>query len=325
MVPKSLFLNVFRYSLLFFLLYALFLGSIGVVFAGFGITPPYVKNDRLTRESSYKQKITLVRSDPTEDLKTEITINVPGIEHWFSIDKGTEFILPKGKKQTPIVITVNVPGDAKYGDYQGNIRIRTSPANTLEGGGVSIALGAQIDVDINVVDKVFDFIVRRVKISDMEEGYRRWGLFFPGKVKFFMTIENTGNVSFGPTNVRFEIYDSQVENLLETTKNRNKIQKIPPFAIQEVVAELPIRLSAGRYTAKYTIFKKDEIAQQGEINVSISSLGAVLGYDGYGFLALSLKDKAKVSGVFGGIAFVFLSLFVFAIRRRRKKRAYLNQ
>ena len=60
--------------------------------AGFGVSPPYVKNERLDRGSHYEQKIILVRGDPIEDLKAEITIDVPGAQEWISIDKGTEFI-----------------------------------------------------------------------------------------------------------------------------------------------------------------------------------------------------------------------------------------
>ena len=264
-------------SVILLLVAIFFLQQAPLVEAGFGITPPYVQNSRLTRGTVYEQKITLVRSDPNTDLKTEITMNIPGIESWFSIDRGNEFILPAGTTQMPIIVTVRVPDDAEYKKYKGAIRIRTSAAGIPEGGGVSIALGAQVDVDIEVVDKILDFDVRRIKIADMEEGRRKWGLFFPAKIKFFMTIENTGNEQWGPTKVVFDIYDSEMETLLESTKNTNKIEKIDPFAIKEVLAELPTRLPAGRYTAKYTIYKNDEVAQQSQVNLSVSTLGSVPG------------------------------------------------
>jgi hypothetical protein len=306
-----------------FLVSILFLGSASVAFAGFGISPPYVENHRLTRGSVYHQTINLVRSDPTEDLKTEITMNTPGIEHWFSVDKGKEFILPKGVTQIPIVVEVRVPNDAEYKEYKGAIRVRTSAANPqVEGGGVSIALGAQIDVALEVVDKILDFMVRRVNIADLEEGRRKWGLFFPGKIRFVMMIENTGNAVYGPTKVVFEIYDSEMETLLETTENTNKMEEVAPFATQEILAELPTRLSAGRYTAKYAIYKGDEIAAQDTINVSILPIGTIPGYEGYGFVGLSLADKLKVAGVVGVPLVLILALVAFVVWRRRRVSAF---
>ena len=285
--------------------------------AGFGITPPYVENDRLTRETVYEQKITLVRSDPTEDLRAQITMNIPEVESWFTIDQGREFILPAGAKQFPIVVRVTVPSDAEFKEYDGAIRIRTSPVNQdTSAGGVSIALGAQIDVDIEVVDKILDFDIRKIRIADLEEGRRKWGLFFPGKIRFFMTVENTGNVAHSPTRVQFDIYDTDMENLLETTHNTNKIKKVDPFLIEEVVAELPTTLGAGRYKAKYTIYNGDEIVQQNEINVSISTLGSVLGYAGYGFDGLSIADLVKLGAV-ATIPFIILIILIIIIARVR--------
>ncbi len=298
-----------------------FFGIIHVAYAGFGITPPYVNNDRLTRGTVFEQRITLVRSDPTDDQKVEISLNIPGVESWFTVDRGTTFIMPAGETQVPIIISVNVPADAEYTRHQGTIRIRTSSASDQPSGGVSIALGAQIDVDIKVVDKIYDFTVRRIRVSDLEEGRRKWGLFFPAKIRFTMTVENTGNTAYGPTKVKFDIYDSEVEQLLETTYNTNKIEKIEPFAIKELLAELPTRLSAGRYTAKYTIYKGEDIAQQNQINLSVAAIGAVQGYTGYGFWGLSTIDKIKVAAVLGGpILLLIILFFVLGVRRRNRAR-----
>ena len=311
--------------LMFALVFAIVGSTAGTAFAGFGITPPYVDNQRLARGSVYEQKIILVRSDPTDDLKAEITTNVPGAQDWISVDRGNTFILPAGSTQVPIVVTVKVPANAEFKQYKGAIRVRTSSAgNQPKGGGVSIALGAQIDVDLRVVDKIFDFNVRQIRIADLEVGRMKWGLFFPGKIRFFMTIENTGNADFGPTKVKFDIYDAEKENLLETTYNTNRIESIPPFAIKEVISELPTRLPAGRYVAKYTIYKNDEIAQENEVNLSVAAVGAVPGYTGYGFGGLSLKDKFKVFGVVG-VPAIFLIVLIFIIVQRSRRRRQMRQ
>lgn len=298
---------------------ALFVSTATPALAGFGISPPYVFNNRLTRGTVFKQQITLVRSDPTDDLTTTITMNIPEVQSWFSVDRGTTFTMPKGEKQVPIVVTVTVPDDAGYARYKGAIRVRTAPADNArpEAGGVSIALGAQIDVDVEVVDKIYDFEVRKIRIDDLEEGRRKWGLFFPGKIRFYITVENTGNTEYGPTKVKFDIYDNQGETLLETTENTNRLKKIAPFGNDEIVAELPTRLTAGKYIAKYTIYKGEEVAQQNEINVSIAAIGAVAGYEGYGFDGLSLQDKLKVAAA--GAIPVILLLGIVALFWKRKK------
>lgn len=288
--------------------------------AGFGITPPYLRSDRLARGTVYTQVINLVRSDAPDDLKVTITLNIPGAQEWVSVDKGNEFIIPKGVTQLPITVSVRVPNDAPYKEYTGTMRIRTSSANPAAAGGVSIALGAQVDVDLKVVDKILDFDVRQVRISDLEEGIQKFGLFFPGKMKFYMTIENTGNAVYGPTKVHFDIYDSNMENLLESVDNTNKIEKIAPFTIKEVLAELPTRLPNGSYAVKYAIYKDKDIAQQGELNMSVAAIGTVAGYQGYGFDGLSLEDKLKIAAVIILPVLLFVIFMVFAVRRRRRRK-----
>jgi hypothetical protein len=310
------------------LAFLLFLFSASPVFAGFGITPPYVRNDRLTPGSVFEQQIILVRSDPVEDLQATITVNTPGIESWISIDRGKEFILPKGQLQVPIVITVRVPKDAAYESHTGAIRIRTASLVTPTGAGVSIALGAQVDVALTVVDKVYDFSVRKIRLSDLEEGVRKWGLFFPGKIRFYITAENTGNTPFGPTRVQFDIYDSDRETFLERIENTNKLERIDPFATKEILAELPTRLPVGLYSATYTIYKNEEIAQQNEVTLSINPLGTVAGYEGYGFEGLSLADKAKFVAAIGIPLLFILALILIsfyrlrALRRARQRSAW---
>jgi hypothetical protein len=64
--------RVVRNSVVFVLLLPVLFFSTGIseVFAGFGITPPYVRNTSLTRNSTYEQQILLVRSDSNPRLDT---------------------------------------------------------------------------------------------------------------------------------------------------------------------------------------------------------------------------------------------------------------
>jgi len=244
-------------------------------YAGFGITPPYVTNTSLTRNSVYEQTILLVRSDPTVDLKATISIDVPGVNEWFEVLEGNEFLLPKGEQKVPMTVRVTVPDNADYDTYEGNIRIKTgAPDDQVAGGAVSISLGAQVDVNITVIDKIIrDFKIRKIGISDLNEGHKIGWLYFPGKIRFEMLLENLGNVPVAPTDVVFRIYDHSGTVLLEETHRKGNIDEVKPFDITTVYAELPTRLPAGSYLARFEIKNEDEVKQEGELNVSILPYG----------------------------------------------------
>lgn len=301
---------VFKRIVLFLIVCLLLSFSlIEIVQAGFGISPPYVKNENLGQGSYYEKKITLVRGDPIEDWKIEIIVNVPGADDWISVDKGKEFIMPEGAQQVPMVIKVNIPEDAKFGRYTGTIRVKTAPVKSPEPGTISILLGGQIDVNLNVQKEIFDFNVRGVKSSDLEEGEKRWIFYFPGIIKFSMQIENLGNIKASPSKVLFDIYDENEKELLESIAT-TKMNKINPFEIDWVIAELKTKLKAGSYYAQYKIFKKDEIVSQGKIHLSILSKGAITDYQRATIFDLALKDKLII--LFGILLFIGLLYFIIS-------------
>lgn len=287
------------------------------VYAGFGVTPPYVTNMSLTRNSIYEQTIYLVRSDPSTDLKATISIDVPGINEWFTINQGTEFLLPKGEQKVPMIVKVVVPENAEYKQYKGNIRIKTgAPDDKVSGGAVSISLGAQLDVDITVIDKkIKEFKVRKIGISDLNQGHKVGWLYFPGKIRFEMLIENTGNVAIAPSDVVFRIYDKTGNVLLEETHKKGKIDTVDPFMTESVFAELPTKLPSGSYLARFEIKNDDVVKLDGEVNLSILPYGT-LQAAGFGFLGLSVAHKLSL---IVPIVFVFFASSVVFIRLRRRK------
>jgi hypothetical protein len=289
---------------------------------GFGITPPYVQSDTLIRTSQYDQTIILVRSDPTEDLEARISVNVPEAGSWITIDKGLAFPLPKGERQVPMTVHVSVPDDAEFGTYRGNIRVVIASPSGPQAGTVGIALGAQIDVALAVIDKkIFDFRVRAVTVFDLNEGHKLWWMYFPGKVRLSMNIENLGNVPAAPTKVEFDIYDSRREKLLESLVNTNEIVPIEPSGVREgaTVAEFPTKLPAGTYQAVYRIYKNTELLREGDVTLTIVPYGTLAGYAGYGFEGLDLRDQLIVIIlVLVPLIGLIYSTFVIARHRRRK-------
>lgn len=313
-----------RYFMSKFLVFAFFIPvfflSVGVPFAeaGFGITPPYVKNTSLIRSSTYEQQILLVRGDPNESLVAEVTVDAPEIASWIQIVEGERIPLPKGEQKVPMTVRVTVPENAEFKNYTGAIRIQTVPDDgQVTQGAVNISLGALVDIDLTVIDKeIKDFRVRKISIDELNEGHKWLWLFFPGKIRTQMMIENIGNVEVAPSKVDIRIYERTGTVLLEETKNIGRITEVKPYGTDTVTAEVPTRLPAGSYVARYRIYNGDEVKQEGDVSLTIHPYGT-LQQAGFGFMGLSLAHKISV--LLPIFSFLIAVLYLIHIRRSRKR------
>ena len=309
--------------LVFLFLIPVFFLSAGVPFAeaSFGITPPYVKNTSLIRNSTYEQQILLVRGDPNVELVAEVTIDAPEIASWIQIVEGNRIQLPKGEQKVPMTVRVTVPEEAEFKNYTGSIRIRTLPADgQVTPGAVSISLGALVDIDLSVIDKeIEDFRVRKISIGELNEGHKFAWLFFPGKARVEMMIENIGNVEVAPSKVDLRIYERTGTVLLEETKHVGKISKIKPYGTDTVTAEIPSRLPAGSYVARYRIYNGDDIKQEGDVSLTILPYGT-LQLAGFGFAGLSLPHKISI--LLPIFSLLIAILYLVHIRRSRKRNRF---
>lgn len=298
--------------------------SVGINFAeaGFGITPPYVKNTSLIRNSVYEQQILLVRGDPDSAQKAEVSIDAPGFEDWIQVIEGDAIPMPKGEQKVPMTVRVTVPEDAEYKTYTGAIRIRTVPDDgQVAAGAVSISLGALIDIELTVIDKqIRDFRVRKVSAEDLNEGSKLAWLFFPGKIRFDMLIENIGNVDIAPSKVELKIYDRTGKVLLEETKNIGKVKKIKPYATEEVTAEVPTRLPDGSYVVRYKVYNGEEVKQEGDFSLSILPEGS-LQVAGFGFMGLSIAHKISILlPIFSVLIIVLYAIYNYRNRSHGKRK-----
>lgn len=293
--------------------------GVGQVLAGFGITPPYVRNTSLTRNSIYEQRILLVRSEANVGQIAEVSVDAPEIQDWIEIVEGYEIRMPQGVQKVPMTVRINVPPNAEFKEYEGAIRIRTLPEDgNVAAGAVSISLGALVDVSLSVIDRqIKDFRVRRISAPDLNEGHKFAWLFFPGKIRFSMLIENTGNVDIAPSLVEFRIFDRSGKVLLEETKNIGRINKVTPYHTESVIAELPTSLPAGSYVARYRIFNDEELKQEGDLSLNILPAGT-LEAAGFGFIGLSMAHKVSV--LLPLFALLIAGIYISRARRRDRTR-----
>lgn len=288
--------------------------------AGFGVTPPYVRNTSLTRNSTYEQQILLVRGDPAFPLKATVIVDAPEILSWIEIVEGTEFELPKGEQKVPMTVRIKVPKNAEFKNYTGAIRVKTGASDdAVASGAVNISLGAQIDIELDVIDKeIKDFRIQKIGISDLNEGHKFAWLYFPGKIQFNMLVENIGNVDVSPSKVTFSVFDATGNVLLEDIKSKGTIKKVAPYGAEQVIAQLPTRLPAGTYIARYKIFNDDEIKQEGEVNVNILPYGT-LQVAGFGFIGLSLAHQISVIlPILALLSIIIFTIYTIKERRLRK-------
>ena len=138
----------FIFAVLFFCLIL----SPSLVLGAFGISPPFIHATHLVKGARYAQTIYLVQDQSNEDLKIQAEIDVPeSIRSWVTVDQGANFVIPKGVRQFPVQVIIQVPKDTGPTAYQGKVVFTTSPS---EAGQVTIALGAQVSLDIVVGEDI---------------------------------------------------------------------------------------------------------------------------------------------------------------------------
>jgi uncharacterized membrane protein len=261
-----------------------------------------------------------VRGDPNTAQKAEISVDAPEIASWIEVIEGDVISLPRGEQKVPMTVRVTVPDNAEFKTYQGSIRIRTVPdSGEVTQGAVNISLGALVDIDLTVIDReIKDFRLRRVSVEDLNEGTKFLWLFFPGKIRFDMAVENIGNVDVSPSNVDLRIYDRSGKVLLEEVDTIGRIKRIKPYATETVTASIPTRLPAGSYVARYRVYNDDEVKQEGDLTMNILPAGT-LETAGFGFIGLSIAHKISI--LLPLFSLMIALLYLYRGLRSKKRRS----
>lgn len=229
--------------------------SIPFSVGAFGISPPFVTSDRLTRGSSFDTTIFLVQGKPDVDLEIQAIFDVPeNIRDWFSVDKGEKFTIPAGIQQFPIVVTTKVPKDAEYNIYKGYLRINTIPVRK-EGEQVNISVGARVEINLTVGDNIIkDLTVKGINILDIREGEAPQAI---------VTMQNLGNVPIALELATMEVYDKYGEVRLGYGQTEN-LPEVEAFQTKEFVIEFPvnIKLGIGEYWGLARLYREEAVVKE---------------------------------------------------------------
>ncbi|MBI2035112.1 MAG: hypothetical protein HYT12_00310 [Candidatus Liptonbacteria bacterium] len=279
---------------------ALFLGLFSLQTnsaSAFGVSPPFINAIKLIPGSRFESVIYLVQGKPDYDLKIQASFELPEkVKDWVSLDAGQDFIIPKGTRQFPVKVLINVPQNAELGIYKGVLRVISVPSRE-EGAQINIATGARIELNIAVGnDLVVDFEIKKLDILDIHEG---------DGPAVAVTLENKGNVAIAPDYATFEIFDKYGDNRLGFAQVE-KFPEIKPFQTETFTIEFPIGISLGigEYWGEAKIYREKAV---------LKSLRTV-----FDVTERKVNTLALAMGGGGG-AGIFLLLLAAAFFRRKRK------
>ena len=128
------------------------------MYAGYGITPPYIKTDDKCPGDQFKQTFNFLNKvDTTNDLNFYIEFYDKDprlispiiiddslmMKQWITPNEG-KITIPAGETRYPILFTVNIPNNVGPGNYNGKIYLRSTDDNKLSSTiDVSIAIDSR--------------------------------------------------------------------------------------------------------------------------------------------------------------------------------------
>ncbi|MDI6820985.1 MAG: hypothetical protein QMD65_02275 [Patescibacteria group bacterium] len=301
----NLLISVFLVFLLLFLLAPQTQGA-------FGISPPFLNANYLIKGARYSQIIYLVQDQPNEDLKIKAVLDISEkIRSWIKIDKGFEFVIPKGTRQFPVEVIIEVPKDAGLGIYRGNLSFTGAPAQS---GQVTIAMGVQVALNLTVGEGIYQKLsVPMIRLLDIEESWAP---------RVYIKVSNEGNVSEVFTGATYELMDQFGETRLAYMQKTKDFPEIPPFTQGEYTIEFPINfhLGIGQYWGNVVFYQNEKAVASQKTVFNVLKAGSISG------------SVAQFSGFMKtnkNYLFITLIIIVFAIgfgiwrKNRRAKKASL--
>ena len=279
------------------------------VHAGFGISPPSIKETRLVPGSRITRTVYLIQGNPEKAVAMDVAVESKDIKDWISFDPTGSFTIPAGVQQFPLKVTVTVPKDAELGIYKAFIRPSTNPENAKAAGGVAISLGGRIDVELTVGDDVYEsFTITNIDIEHIRAGENP---------KVNIEVENTGNVPTGPSAASFELFN-KFGDIRLAYGDVDIEEEVPSFTKRGMEIEFPlsVRLAEGEYWGNVKIYddtgsRVKELKKPFMVKEGIGFSGFMAGVGGTG-LRIGLWTL-------GGLFVLVIFFFLWRRLRRRRK------
>jgi|GEM_PF-1364356 len=268
--------------------------------AGFGVSPPLIEEGRLVRGISMERIVYLVQGVPDRDVPIEVQVDSE-IKDWISFPQGMPVTIPEGVQQFPLVVRIDVPDDAEFGKYSGEIRLTAVPQRADEGGEVAIALGGLVTLDLTVGDGIIsEFSLKQIDILDIKEG---------DDPRARISIVNTGNVGAGPDTMSFELFNKFGEiRLAYAESSESNFKKVPAFTEGNIEASFPmdVYIAPGEYWGHVKVYEGQKM---------VGELRTVFNVTKKNFFEFMLPYAAGAAGV------IIVLVLIFFIRRVFRKKS----
>lgn len=237
--------------------------------AGLGISPSDWIEKNALRGSRIEKTFTLSRSNPDEDLYFKAAIEGE-IKDWIKIEKGLDFVMPKGEQQFPVKVIIDVPQDAEYRNYQAEIRLKSeSKSKETSGMGSSVLLNALIRINLIVSQKqVLDYEILQITIPKQEEG---------NPINVLLKIWNRGNVEAKPTRLTIDFFDKYNQAKIDSKDltDFSNIKAVAAFSEGEIKLEIPLQLGIEQYWAKVKVYQDEKVLKSEEITFDVVEKGSL--------------------------------------------------
>lgn len=275
--------------------------------AAFGISPPFMHADHMVPGSKFVQTIYLVQDQPDQDLRIKANLDVPdAIRSWISIDKGFEFTIPAGTRQFPVQVTVDVPKSTTLASHHGSLAFTGAPS---QNGQVTIALGAQVAIDIKVGNDIYEkFSVPVIQLLPIEAGWNP---------RVYVKFQNEGNIPESFTGATYELLDQYGAVRLAYIQKTTGFPETPPFTVKEYTLDFPIdfHLGLGQYWGKVDFYQNDKLVASQKTVFNVLKEGSLSNP------AVQAWQFVQTNWVYILIALGLAGFGAFGFRRYRRRRA----
>lgn len=257
-----------------------FLGSLLAVFVGivlfvpghalaaaFGVSPPWIENENIKPGTNFVYVINLSANELSDDMKVVAEFSGdPEIAQWLMIANKDSLTMAKGQSVTPMSVNVNVPADAKVGEYKGNLKL--SLASEKAGtDNIAILLGGNIAITLGVVDKdVTDYWVQSISADPIAEGQA---------IDLKLSVKNLGNTDLKNLLTKVAVIDPKTGETVTEGSAENLTVPVYPQTMGETGLSIPAPdLKTGNYSLDVEAFKDGKSAYKNRLFFAVTAPGA---------------------------------------------------
>lgn len=232
------------------------------VYAGIGVTPVMIENNRLRPGTTYSKELVFSQSDPDEALVITLEPDFGDYNDWFTFEPSDQFTIDPGVSRTTVKVNINVPAGAELAPTEGSIRIKAAGAED-SGSAIQVERGVKIGVSLATTNSTFvDFLVRAITMGDVSED---------GIAQVTVKVENTGNVAASPSRLLMDILTLDEEPV--DTISAEGFDIVQPGETTESIIAFDVSgLDAAEYFADAQVYYENRLLRQERLVLRVPEL-----------------------------------------------------